>query len=59
MVLTVNENGMANIKWNYANKPDTVKTPYEIPKTIVDINLVPGKAFHYSDIFSYHHVVGA
>lgn len=44
LTITVTEASMVNIRWNYADKPDGVKTPYEIPATIVDIDLKPGHA---------------
>jgi alpha-glucosidase (family GH31 glycosyl hydrolase) len=42
LTITLTESNMINLRWNYASKPESVKTPYEIPSNIVDIDLKPG-----------------
>lgn len=42
LTLTVTEASIVNIRWNYADKPETVKTPYEVPTNIVNMDLKPG-----------------
>jgi len=42
LTITVTEASIVNIRWNYADKPETVKTPYEVPTNIVNMDLKPG-----------------
>ena len=42
MTVTVTEANMVNINWRYAQQPGTVKVPYQIPSSIIDIDLTPG-----------------
>lgn len=42
LTITLTEADVVNIRWNYAAKPDAVKTPYEIPSSIIDLDLKPG-----------------
>lgn len=58
LTITVTTASMVNIAWNYADKPETVKTPYEIPSKIVDIDLEPGTEL-INKYVSWHTLVGA
>jgi len=42
LTLRLTEDSMVNIQWEYAESPDTIKQPYQIPANIVDIDLTPG-----------------
>lgn len=58
IIITLTEADIVNIRWNYANKPEPVKTPYEIPANIIDIDLKPGH-LPLSDYVEWHTRTGA
>lgn len=58
ITIMLTEADIVNIRWNYANKPDPVKTPYEIPTNIIDIDLKPGH-LPLSDYVELHTRTGA
>lgn len=57
LTITLTEADMINIRWNYASKPDGVKTPYEIPSDIVNIDLTPGHK-KLSQYVQFHTMTG-
>jgi len=59
LTITVTESEMVNIKWNYAKKPATVKTPYEIPESIINIDMKPAKNIDMEDYVRISNVVGS
>lgn len=56
ITITLTEASIVNIRWNYAHKPEPVKSPYEIPSNIIDIDLHPGHR-NLSDFIQWHTVI--
>jgi len=37
--ISIKENGMINVKWDYANKNTSFKRPFEVPQDLVDTSM--------------------
>lgn len=58
LTITLTEASMINLRWEYADSPDTIKQPYAVPSNIVDIDLTPGHEA-LSDYVSWQTLTGS